>query len=151
MWAFKERLCILFYYYEGGTDIGGNRAHICPEVLGTKPGPRKVVSYDKQPVWAAGVLAYEFAGHPSPFSPATIDQCSYTVDELPLLEHTYSKNSMFSQLLPKEFADLVHGMLEIEPSSRPTLATCYGTILSLVKQQQHSASVHVTHREGLYT
>ena len=33
-----------------------------------KPGPRKIVFYVKQPVWAAGVLAYELAGHPSPFS-----------------------------------------------------------------------------------
>ena len=45
-----------------GFGAGGNTAHLAPEVLNAKPGPRKFLDYRKQPVWAAGVLAYELAG-----------------------------------------------------------------------------------------
>ena len=79
------------------------------------------------------MLAYELSGHPSPFSADTIDQCAYSIDQLPPLEHTYCRNSTFSQPLPKEFTGHVRWMLDIEPSSRPSLATSYGIILSLVK------------------
>jgi len=49
-----------------GIDVGGNNAHLAPEILNARSGPRKFINYSKQPVWAAGVLAYEFAGHKSP-------------------------------------------------------------------------------------
>lgn len=107
------------------TDIGGNRAHLSPEVLNATCGPNKTISYVKQPVWAAGVLAYELAGHPNPFTSDAIDQCCYTVDQLPPLHDTYYKNSQFVQSLPKWFTDLVRGMLDFDPALRPKLASCY--------------------------
>ena len=127
--------CVQFFFLfcEAGIDIGGNSAHISPEVLRAKPGQRRSISYKNQPVWAAGVLAYELSGHPSPFSADTIDQCPYSMDQLPPLEYTCCRNSTFSQPFPKEFTDHVCWMLEIEPSSRPSLATSCGIILSLVK------------------
>ena len=45
-----------------GFSAGGNTAHLAPEILNAKPGPKKYLNYSKQPVWAAGVLAYELAG-----------------------------------------------------------------------------------------
>lgn len=45
-----------------GFGAGGNTAHLAPEILNAKPGPKKFLDYSKQPVWAAGVLAYELAG-----------------------------------------------------------------------------------------
>ena len=116
-----------------GTDIGGNRAHLCPEILNAKSGPKRTISYLKQPVWAAGVLAYELAGHPSPFSSGVIDQRGYTVDELPPLKYTYCKQSKFAQPLPGQLTELVRAMLDIELSTRPTLFQCYKTVCSLVK------------------
>ena len=68
---------------------GGNEAHLAPEVLNVRSGPRKVIDYNKQPVWAAGVLAYELAGHFSPFEGGEIDQRSYDVSSLPPLKTTY--------------------------------------------------------------
>ena len=119
--------------FVAGADIGGNRAHLCPEILNARPGPKKFISYKKQPVWAAGVLAYELAGHPSPFAAETIDQRGYTVDQLPSLQFTHCKYSKYTQKLPREFTDLVRSMLDIEPTTRPTLANCYMTVCSLVK------------------
>lgn len=107
-----------------GYDIGGNRAHLCPEILNAKPGPRYMISYTKQPVWAAGVLAYEFAGHKSPFESGAHDQRGYQVDQLPPLKFTYCKNSRFCQSLPPDFTSLVKRMLEMEASDRPSLQTC---------------------------
>ena len=68
---------------------GGNEAHLAPEVLNVRPGPGKFIDYSKQPVWAAGVLAYELAGHDSPFEGGRIDQRSYETSSLPPLKSTY--------------------------------------------------------------
>ena len=114
-----------------GYDIGGNRVHLCPEVLNSKPGPRKSISYAKQPVWSAGILAYELAGHPSPFESGTLDQRGYDIDQVPQLKFTFCKNSKFCQVLPNGFTALVKSMLAMEPSSRPTLQSCLKTISAL--------------------
>ena len=45
-----------------GYSPGGNTAHLAPEILNAKPGPKRYIDYSKQPVWAAGVLLYELAG-----------------------------------------------------------------------------------------
>lgn len=112
-----------------GLDIGGNRAHFAPELLNSRPGPRTMIDYSKQPVWAAGLLAYELAGHPSPFQSGTIDQKGYSMDELPPLKTTYCKsNPSYHQQLPAGFTTLVKSMLELQPSDRPSLQSCLDTI-----------------------
>ena len=123
----------LLPFSTAGADIGGNRAHLCPEILNSRPGPRKSVSYVKQPVWAAGVLAYELAGHQSPFTAGTIDQRGYIVEQLPQLKYTHCKSSRYAQELPREFTILVRKMLEIEPSARPTLTECCRTLSTIVR------------------
>ena len=50
------------YMYYTGYSPGGNTAHLAPEILNAKPGPKRFLDYSKQAVWAAGVLAYELAG-----------------------------------------------------------------------------------------
>ena len=105
-----------------GYDVGGNRAHLAPEVLNCRP--RSQLDYSKQPVWAAGLLAYELAGHQSPFSSGRIDQRGYSVNELPSLKSTFCSNSRFVQSLPADFTRLVQKMMEPEPADRPTLQYC---------------------------
>lgn len=114
--------------HQHGLDTGGNGAHLAPEILNSKPGPRSYLNYSKQPVWAAGVLAYELAGHPSPFKAGTIDQRGYADDELPPLKFTYCKNSIHCEQLPPEFTRLVQSMLQPSPSDRPSLKECLSKI-----------------------
>ena len=121
----------MLYTPSSGYDIGGNRAHMCPEVLNAKPGPRGTISYIKQPVWAAGILAYELAGHTSPFEAGTLDQRGYDIDQVPPLKFTYSKNSKFCQSLPSGLTALVRNMLLVEACDRPTIQSCLKTVNSL--------------------
>ena len=101
-----------------GMVSGGNPAHLAPEVLNARPGPRKRISYRKQPVWAAGVLAYELSGHLSPFE--SIDQQAYSTSSLPPLKNT--KGASGSQdTIPSALTSLVQSMLDFKPESRPTL------------------------------
>ena len=118
-----------------GIDVGGNRAHLSPEILNTRPGPRKTINYAKQPVWAAGVLGYEFAGHKSPFESGvtTFDQRGYSVDELPPLRYTNCRNSIHCQSLPRDFTSLVRSMLQMAPSDRPSLQSCLKAVSRLVQ------------------
>jgi serine/threonine protein kinase len=112
-------------------DRGGNEAHLAPEILNSRPGPRGRLDYSKQPVWAAGVLAYELSGHDSPFKSGTIDQRGYGVDLLPPLETTYCSDSTHCQKLPAEFTKLVSSMLHPEPDIRPTLRECLDIVNKL--------------------
>lgn len=70
---------------------GGNEAHLSPEILNTRPKPGNFLNYSKQPVWEAGVLAYELAGHRSPFKQSSIDQRAYNASALPSLIATRSQ------------------------------------------------------------
>lgn len=115
-------------YPYAGMDIGGNQAHLAPEILNCRSGPRSTLDYSKQPVWAAGVLAYELAGHQSPFASGTIDQRGYAVDQLPALRTTYCSNSAHYQKLPAELTRLAGSMLQPDPSDRPSLQRCLDTL-----------------------
>ena len=114
-----------------GADIGGNHAHLAPEILNCRPGARSRLNYSKQPVWATGVLAYELAGHQSPFKAGVIDQRGYGVDQLPPLKATYCANSSHCQTLPAGLTDLVQSMLQPEPGDRPTLQHCLDVLNNL--------------------
>lgn len=98
---------------------GGNNAHLAPEVLNARPGRGQYISYSKQPVWAAGVLAYELCGHPSPFDGNT-DQTAYTESALPYLKTTAGRNDARATL-PAGITKLVHSMLAYDPDKRPSL------------------------------
>ena len=106
----------------GSQIIGGNTAHLSPEVLNTRPG--QLISYLKQPVWAAAVLAYELAGHSSPFEGGNVDQRGYHISEVTALETTMCKKSDKKQSLPPALTKLVCEMLDSDPDRRPTLRAC---------------------------
>ena len=69
---------------------GGNEAHLAPEILNERCGRNKSLNYSKQPVWAAGVLAYELAGHQNPFY-GSKDQRAYDERNITKLTATFSK------------------------------------------------------------
>lgn len=104
-----------------GTVRGGNQAHLAPEVQNVREGPRKFISYEKQPVWAAGVLAYELSGAQNPFFQDTIDQLAYSESSLPTLSSTCCTNPSRREKLPSDLGKLVRSMLAYEPTQRPTL------------------------------
>ena len=112
-----------------GLDIGGNEAHLGPEILNARPGPNRILSYLKQPVWSAGVLAYELAGHRNPFEAGQLDQRAYEVCNVPPLEYTFCAATVNCQRLPQKFSSLVQSMLAPDPGSRPTLANALQKIL----------------------
>lgn len=114
-----------------GFDIGGNAAHLAPDILNCKIGPRSRLNYSKQPVWAAGVLAYELAGHQSPFQSGTIDQRGYGIHQVPSLKTTYCSNPSYCQPLPAELTKLVQSMLQSDPKDRPTLQHCLDIVNNL--------------------
>eukprot|EP00731_Ephydatia_muelleri_P030669 Em0022g183a len=107
--------------YMHGLDIGGNEAHLGPEILNARPGPNRILSYLKQPVWSAGVLAYELAGHRNPFETGRLDQRAYEVLNIPPLEYTFCAAAVHSQRLPQKLSSLVQSMLAPDPVNRPTL------------------------------
>ena len=116
--AFDHALCL----YIVGVIKGGNDAHLAPEVRNVRDGSKKYVSYVKQPVWAAGVLAYELSGQKNPFLVGAIDQLAYSDNSLPTLSFTYSTNPSSRQKLPNELGKLVRSMLAYDPTQRPTLS-----------------------------
>ena len=105
-----------------GIQKGGNDAHLAPEVRNVRDGSKKFVSYVKQPVWAAGLLAYELSGHKNPFLVGAIDQLAYSENSLPTLSFTYSTNPNIRQKLPNDLGKLVRSMLAYDPAQRPTLS-----------------------------
>ncbi|XP_003388321.1 PREDICTED: uncharacterized protein LOC100631577 [Amphimedon queenslandica] len=109
---------------------GGNEAHLAPEILNQRTGRGRVLDYTKQPVWAAGVLAYELAGYQNPFS-GSKDQRAYDERTLPRLTDTYSKTGR-GQKFPPEFPNIVTSMLSFEPARRPTLSEALNKITKLV-------------------
>lgn len=118
--------------YRHGQDIGGNQAHLAPEILNCKAGPKSSLDYSKQPVWAAGVLAYELAGHKSPFATGIIDQRGYHVDQLPALRTTHCSSSpAHCQALPTQLTRLVEAMLQFDPIDRPSLQHCLDIVKHL--------------------
>ncbi len=123
----------IFIFLLPGFDIGGNEAHLAPEILDSRPGGRRYLNYLKQPVWAAGVLAYELAGHKNPFLSLPFSQRSYSLNDLPPLEKTCCHQPHFCQSLPRELTDLVRSMLDKDEDNRPTLQRCFNVVDSIYK------------------
>lgn len=118
--------------YQHGYSPGGNNAHLAPEILNAKPGPKRYIDYSKQPVWAAGVLLYELAGHPNPFQSGTIDQRGYNIGDVPPLKYTYSTHSKYCQPLDSRLTGLARDMLQMEPTDRPSLQECLKRVSLIV-------------------
>lgn len=115
-----------------GYDIGGNEAHLAPEILNSKSGSKRYLNYSKQPVWAAGVLAHELAGHPNPFQSLEFSQRCYSVNDIPPLRKTYCTQQSFCEALPQGLTNLAQTMLDPDQDQRPTLQRCLNIIENIV-------------------
>ena len=121
--------------WQHGMSVGGNRAHLAPEVCSshyrcrTNPKENKVIDYSKQPSFAVGVLLYEMAvgEHPLPDYPLAWSRDAGQV--------TFSKADISS--LPachsSSFCSLVSGLLDPEPSLRTTLHDALELVGSLMR------------------
>jgi len=112
-------------------DIGGNEAHLAPEIISSRPGSKRYLHYSKQPTWAAGVLAYELAGHKNPFLELAFSQSSYSIQDVPPLKKTFCRQARYCEELPARLTDLVRTMLDPDPDRRPSLQQCLNTVETL--------------------
>ena len=104
-----------------GSSLGGNPAHMPPEVLNACAGSYiNCKSYD---LWASAVMAFEVASGKSPFDGERIDQRGYRMCDLPPLRIINEKPgaSLADVTFPSQFCDLVTSLLEFKPSKRPTV------------------------------
>mmetsp|Transcript_5106 Transcript_5106/g.18382 ORF Transcript_5106/g.18382 Transcript_5106/m.18382 type:complete len:1165 (-) Transcript_5106:23-3517(-) len=130
---FKDNAMALQYHT--GFSPGGNLRHLAPEVLSAYNRARGTdalltIPYDRQEVWAIGVICYELALRcpPWPDYPTECQEESgrivYDVAELPALPADY----------PAEFTRLVHSMLALDPSERMTAAVALDELRRLVSR-----------------
>ena len=119
-------------FYGPGTSLGGNPAHMPPELLNAEAGRK--ISCVTQDLWAAGVMIYEMASDISPF--AGLDQKGYRMRDLPPLaiKNEKTKTSMAIPVdveFPQPFIKLVLSLLEYDPAKRPDVQSA---ITSLEQQ-----------------
>ena len=108
--------------YTRGVQVGGNRAHLAPEVLSSahkcrhEPSKPGSINYSKQASFAAGILVCEVAigEHPLPDYPlgySTQGTVQYTAQDLTPLPQFY----------PKSFRSIIGDLLREEAAKRLTL------------------------------
>lgn len=118
-----------------GMSVGGNKAHLAPEVCSshyrcrTNHKGSKVIGYSKQPSFAVGVLLYEMAvgEHPLPDYPLAWSQdggqVTFSVKDIPNLPPCYSS----------DIGSLVSGLLNPDPSTRTSLEDGLELVYSLMR------------------
>lgn len=128
-----------------GMSIGGNRAHLAPEVLSAHYQCRAsdrgagVIDYSKQPSFAVGVLLYEIATgeHPLPDYPLGWSvhggQVTYSPSDIPALPNCY----------PESVCSLVAGLLHPDPTQRLQIVNAKELIAGEVLEPLHSGGVSV--------
>ena len=111
--------------YSRGVQVGGNRAHLAPEVLSSahccrhEPSRHKTINYSKQASFAVGILVCEITTgeHPLPDYPlgfTTHGIVQYTAKEVLPLPEFY----------PKSFRSIVSDLVRADPGKR--LGLCEG-------------------------
>ena len=108
--------------YTRGSQVGGNRGHLAPEVLSSAhrcrhdPSRRKTIDYSKQASFAAGILVCEIAtgDHPLPDYPLGFT-CQGVVQ--------YATRDLLSlpEFFPKSFQSIVGDLLRSDPGKRLAL------------------------------
>ena len=109
--------------YTRGVQMGGNRAHLAPEVLSAghlcryEPSRYNSIDYSKQASFAVGILICEIASaeHPLPDYPLGFTKhgtVKYTTQDLYPLPEFY----------PKSFRSIVGDLLRVEPNVRLSLS-----------------------------
>ena len=114
-----------------GTSLGGNPAHMPPELLNAEAGRK--ISCATQDIWATGVMIYEIASGTSPF--AELDQKGYRMRDLAPLAIKNEKTTVVANAaavrFPEPFVKLVLLLLEYDPFKRPDVQ---GAITSTEQQ-----------------
>lgn len=122
-------------FYAPGGSVGGNPAHMPPELLNAVAGT--TIKCDSQDLWASGVMVYEMACGVSPFEFDTIDQKGYRMKDIPQLRIKNEKAGETNPLdvvFPVKFCELVMSLLEFEPSKRPTVQEVIDVTKQLLDQ-----------------
>ena len=113
--------------YGPGGSLGGNAAHMAPELLNTTAGHGRHIKGDRQDMWACALMVYEMACGRSPFEASggkALDQRGYRMCDLPPLVIKNEKTSGLmssDEELSQPFVELVMSMLEYDPSKRPSI------------------------------
>jgi serine/threonine protein kinase len=115
--------------YSPGSSLGGNPAHIPPELLNAQAG--NMVECGSQDLWASGVMVYEMACGVSPF--CDLDQRGYRMSDLPDLRIKNEKGCKVDVVFPVEFSEMVKLILEFEPSNRPQVQEVIAVTRKLVE------------------
>lgn len=115
--------------YSPGSSLGGNPAHIPPELLNAQAG--NMVECGSQDLWASGVMVYEMACGVSPFW--DLDQRGYRMPDLPELRIKNEKGCKVDVVFPVEFSEMVKLILEFEPSNRPQVQEVIAVTRKLVE------------------
>lgn len=121
----------MMLHYVPGSSLGGNPAHMPPELFNAVAG--KKVHCGSQDLWACAVLVYEMAGGDSPF--AGLDQQGYRMRDLPPLVIKNEKSGEVSEesmRFPEPFRQLILSLLEFEPSKRPSVYKAIETTKELL-------------------
>ncbi|XP_065831718.1 cyclin-dependent kinase 11B-like [Oscarella lobularis] len=103
-----------------GGSLGGNPAHMAPEILNASPN--SLVDCSRQDVWAVGVLIHEICGQ-RPF--AKLDQRGYKTADIPKLPR-------LDRDFPREFCALVNSLLDFKLVLRPSADVAVSKIETLL-------------------
>ena len=103
-----------------GGSLGGNSAHMAPEILNALPN--SLVDCSRQDIWVVGVLIHEICGQ-RPF--AKLDQRGYKTYDIPKLPR-------LDRDFPQEFCTLVNSLLDLKPELRPSADVAVSKIETLL-------------------
>ena len=128
--------------YSRGVQVGGNRAHLAPEVLSaahkcrSNPSKPGVIDYSKQGSFAAGILVCEVAtgDHPLPDYPLGYSQQG-------VIHYTPQDLSPLPPLYPKSFRSIVGDLLQAEPDKRLSLSEAAKQLKVCCLRKQSVSSV----------
>ena len=127
-----------------GLSVGGNRAHLSPEVLTgyhrcrTTPGPQKKISYKKQAAFAAGVLIHEIITGEHPLE-------DYPLSQMLDGKVSYSTSAMCLKIpptYPSQFQQTVKGLILSNESERMDVSVALSNVEKvLLAETNHSLSL----------
>lgn len=128
--------------YTRGVHVGGNRAHLAPEVLSSyhkcrhNPSKYKNIDYSKQASFAVGILTCEIAigDHPLPDYPlgySVQGTVQYAIEDLTPLPQFY----------PKSFRSIINDMLRLDPTKRLALNEAMNQLKVCCLRKQSTSTV----------
>ena len=141
-----------FLQWHHGINVGGNRAHLSPEVLSQFHKCRRdsktyrTLCYKGQPAFALGVIIYELAtrgDHPLGDYPL-----GHTTDGI--VQYMSSDMSPLPSCYPQQLADLIKQLLDPNPATRLDISSALRTLgklhreLGCQEQSENGSSEDIT-------